>query len=125
MASPGTVNISAADQKDLDKVRLGFRCFSHLFQFIKYLAVKAVQVVVQARLGERVTAPRFNSPLSLPPTFSLGPQSIFRVKFLLNNFLLIKTISHKSPFIIMTFYNEIISPANLIHLEEPPGSTWQ
>ena len=26
-------------------------------QFIKYLAVKAVQVVVQARLGERVTAP--------------------------------------------------------------------
>jgi len=44
MASPGTVNISAADQKDLDK-------------FIKYLAVKAVQVVVQARLGERVTAP--------------------------------------------------------------------
>jgi len=44
MASPGTVNISAADQKDLEK-------------FIKYLAVKAVQVVVQARLGERVTAP--------------------------------------------------------------------
>ena len=26
MASPGTVNISAADQKDLDKVRTGFRC---------------------------------------------------------------------------------------------------
>ena len=28
MASPGKVNISAADQKDLDKVRIGFRCFS-------------------------------------------------------------------------------------------------
>jgi len=44
MASPGTVHISASDQKDLDK-------------FIKYLAVKTVQVVVQARLGERVLAP--------------------------------------------------------------------
>ena len=28
-----------------------------LFQFTKYLAVKAVQVVVQARLGTKVTAP--------------------------------------------------------------------
>ena len=27
MASPGTVNISAADQKDLEKVRIGFRRF--------------------------------------------------------------------------------------------------
>lgn len=44
MASPGAAQISPSDQKDLDK-------------FIKYLAVKAVQVVVQARLGERVTAP--------------------------------------------------------------------
>jgi len=45
MASPGAqVKMSPADQKDLEK-------------FIKYLAVKAVQVVVQARLGERVTAP--------------------------------------------------------------------
>jgi len=44
MASPGTVQISPSDQKDLDK-------------FTKYLAVKTVQVVVQARLGERVTAP--------------------------------------------------------------------
>ena len=34
----------------------------NLLQFIKYLAVKAVQVVVQARLGERVTAPRFVKP---------------------------------------------------------------
>lgn len=66
MASPGTVNISAADQKDLEKVRLSVVVrmvfnpkHSSLFQFIKYLAVKAVQVVVQARLGERVTAPRF------------------------------------------------------------------
>lgn len=43
MSSPGGVQISPAEQKDLDK-------------FTKYLAVKAVQVVVQARLGERVTA---------------------------------------------------------------------
>ena len=72
MASPGTVNISAADQKDLDKVRLSVvvrmafnPTHSSLFQFIKYLAVKAVQVVVQARLGERVTAPRFPDLLKL------------------------------------------------------------
>jgi len=43
MSSPGGVQISPAEQKDLDK-------------FTKYLAVKAVQVVVQARLGERVSA---------------------------------------------------------------------
>ena len=47
---------------------------SSLFQFIKYLAVKAVQVVVQARLGERVTAPRlpdFKASAGAP-SFSLG-----------------------------------------------------
>lgn len=43
MSSPGGVQLSPAEQKDLDK-------------FTKYLAVKAVQVVVQARLGERVNA---------------------------------------------------------------------
>lgn len=43
MSSPAGVQISPSEQKDLDK-------------FTKYLAVKAVQVVVQARLGERVSA---------------------------------------------------------------------
>lgn len=43
MSSPAAVQISPSEQKDLDK-------------FTKYLAVKAVQVVVQARLGERVSA---------------------------------------------------------------------
>jgi len=43
MSSPAGVQISPSEQKDLDK-------------FTKYLAVKAVQVVVQARLGEKVSA---------------------------------------------------------------------
>jgi len=43
MSSPAGVQISPSEQKDLDK-------------FTKYLAVKAVQVVVQSRLGERVSA---------------------------------------------------------------------
>jgi len=42
MSSPGGVLLPNSDQKDLDK-------------FTKYLAMKAVQVVVQARLGERVS----------------------------------------------------------------------
>lgn len=44
MASPGTVLLDPQDQKDLEK-------------YTKYLAVKAVQVVVQARTGDRVMAP--------------------------------------------------------------------
>jgi len=43
MSSPAGVTLSPAEQKDLDK-------------FTKYLAVKAVQVVVQSRLGEKVSA---------------------------------------------------------------------
>lgn len=44
MASPPRAILSAADKKDLDK-------------FTKYLAFKAVQVVVQSRLGDRCQAP--------------------------------------------------------------------
>jgi len=44
MASPSGVQLSPAEQKDLDK-------------FIKYLSLKAVQVVVQSRLGDRLAAP--------------------------------------------------------------------
>jgi len=44
MASPAQGGMSSQDHKDLEK-------------FTKYLAVKAVQVVVQARLGTKVTAP--------------------------------------------------------------------
>lgn len=59
MASPGTVQISPSDQKDLDK-------------FTKYLAVKTVQVVVQARLGERVHAPSKPDTLGGTSWFNLA-----------------------------------------------------
>jgi len=49
MSSPGPASISTSDKKDLDK-------------FTKYLSIKAVQAVVQSRLGEKYNA------ASLPDT---------------------------------------------------------
>ena len=43
MTSPGGVELTPTEQKDLDK-------------FTKYLSMKAVQVIIQSRLGERLAA---------------------------------------------------------------------
>ena len=43
MASPGGAELTPAEQKELDK-------------FTKYLSMKAVQVIIQSRLGERMAA---------------------------------------------------------------------
>ena len=95
MASPGTAQISPSDQKDLDKVpqtqslpapliQVQYLKADHVpVQFIKYLAVKAVQVVVQARLGERVTAPSKPDTTGGTSWFNLAVKDNAEVKLLL------------------------------------------